>query len=151
MFVTVLFGENRMELFNLNCKLINFVHCLKERCGLDDKDCVALMDSSGAVMNLEEKQHSVDLASNLLTERQNYILLRVCRDDHEGQKYVSLLNNMSLSHPELTDVLRKLSNPDKERDRKAGRLRKGWAQNDSPVNKTQGKGSSGNKKSHQIK
>uniref|UniRef100_A0A667WI61 Uncharacterized protein n=1 Tax=Myripristis murdjan TaxID=586833 RepID=A0A667WI61_9TELE len=65
-------------------------------------DCVALMDSSGAVMNLEEKQHSVDLASNLLTERQNYILLRVCRDDHEGQKYVSLLNNMSLSHPELT-------------------------------------------------
>ncbi|XP_071378161.1 uncharacterized protein C22orf15 [Centroberyx affinis] len=148
MFVTVLFGDSRMELFNLNCKLINFIHSLKERCGLDVKDCVDLMDSSGTVMNLEEKQHSVDLASSLLGERQHYVLLRVCRgDNNEGQKYVSLLNNLSQSHPELTDMLRKISNPDRERERKAGSQRRGWTQRDSSASQTRSK----NKKSHQIK
>ena len=29
--------DSRQELFNLNCKLINFIHDLKERCGLDRK------------------------------------------------------------------------------------------------------------------
>ncbi|TNN77589.1 hypothetical protein EYF80_012179 [Liparis tanakae] len=37
MFVTILLGDSRMEMFNLNCKLINFIHHLKERCGLDFK------------------------------------------------------------------------------------------------------------------
>ncbi|KAM7391473.1 hypothetical protein PAMP_022161 [Pampus punctatissimus] len=82
MFVTVLFGDNRMEMFNLNCKLINFIHNLKERCDLDFKACVDLMDSSGRVMNLEAKRHSVDPASSLLVERQYHVLLRVCRESY---------------------------------------------------------------------
>ncbi|XP_070821109.1 uncharacterized protein C22orf15 [Chaetodon trifascialis] len=119
MFVTILFGDSKMEMFNLNCKLINFLHHLKEQCGLDFKECVDLMDSSGRVMNLEGKQQSTALTSSVLEERQYYVLLRVCRDDDTGgRKYVSLLNNFSQSHPELTELLRKLSNPDKERGRK---------------------------------
>ncbi|XP_047448093.1 uncharacterized protein C22orf15 isoform X2 [Mugil cephalus] len=127
MFVTILFGDfsadGRMEMFNLNCKLINFIHHLKEKCGLDLKECVDLMDSSGKVMNLEAKQHSVALANSVLAERQYYVLLRVCQDDAGGRKYVSLLNNESQSHPELTELLRKLSNKDKEPDRKIRRVR----------------------------
>ncbi|KAF3850631.1 hypothetical protein F7725_012403 [Dissostichus mawsoni] len=90
-----------MEILNLNCKLINFIHHLKERCGLDFKECVELMDGGGKVMDLEAKQQSVALASSVLTERQHYFLLRVCReDDAAGQKYVSLLN--PCRHPEIT-------------------------------------------------
>uniref|UniRef100_A0AAQ5X8C9 CST complex subunit CTC1 n=2 Tax=Amphiprion TaxID=80969 RepID=A0AAQ5X8C9_AMPOC len=65
-------------------------------------ECVDLMDSSGKVMNLEASQHSVALASSVLVQRQFYVLLRVCRDDAGGRTYVSLLNNYSQSHPELT-------------------------------------------------
>ncbi|XP_030594366.1 uncharacterized protein C22orf15 [Archocentrus centrarchus] len=123
MFVTVLFGDGRMEMFNLNCKLINFIHHLKERCGVDSKECVDLMDSSGKVMNLAAKQQSLALASSVLVDRQYYVLLRVCRDDEAGgQKYVSLQNNHCQSHPELTELLRKLT--DKAPD---GKIRRGRA------------------------
>ncbi|XP_044054114.1 uncharacterized protein C22orf15 [Siniperca chuatsi] len=149
MFVTILFGDSRMEMFNLNCKLINFIHHLKERCGLGFKEWVDLMDSSGRVMNLEGKQRSVALASSVLVERQHYVLLRVCRDDDTGdRKYVSLLNNFSQSHPELTELLRKLSNPDKERDKKT---RGGRTQKNSPAKQTRSKNICANNKSHQIK
>ncbi|XP_020491988.1 uncharacterized protein C22orf15 [Labrus bergylta] len=119
MFVTILFADSKMEMFNLNCKLINFIHHLKERCSLDFREIVDLLDSSGKVMNLEEKQHSLSRASSVLVEREFYVLLRFCRDPGSGgQKYKSLLNDFSQSHPELTELLRKLSNPDKEPDRK---------------------------------
>ncbi|KAL3976274.1 uncharacterized protein C22orf15 [Oreochromis aureus] len=135
MFVTVLFGEGRMEMFNLNCKLINFLHHLKERAGVDSKDCVDLMDSSGKVMNLAAKQHSLALASSVLVARQYYVLLRVCRD-HEagGQKYVSLQNNNSQSHPELTELLRRLT--DKEPDRKTRKRRTPQSKNISANSKS---------------
>ncbi|XP_029961401.1 uncharacterized protein C22orf15 [Salarias fasciatus] len=113
-----------MEMFNLNCKMINFIHHLKERCGLDFKECVDVMDSSGQLMNLEARQHSCSPASSVLAERQYYVLLRVCRDAAaDSPKYISLLNNYSQSHPELTELLRKLSNPDKEPGRKTRRGR----------------------------
>ncbi|XP_023123903.1 uncharacterized protein C22orf15 isoform X2 [Amphiprion ocellaris] len=114
---------SKMEMFNLNCKLINFIHHLKQRCSLDFKECVDLMDSSGKVMNLEASQHSVALASSVLVQRQFYVLLRVCRDDAGGRTYVSLLNNYSQSHPELTELLRKLSDQLKDPDRKIRRGR----------------------------
>nr|XP_020454808.1 uncharacterized protein C22orf15 homolog [Monopterus albus] len=142
MFVTILFGDSRMEMLNLNCKLINFIHHLKERCGMDTKECVDLVDSSGTVMNLEAMQYSEALASSVLVERQYYVLLQVCHDDTGGRKYVSLLNNYSQSHPELAELLRKLSNPEKERDRKISRE---WAQRSSPGSQTR------RKKDHQIK
>ncbi|CAB1446813.1 unnamed protein product [Pleuronectes platessa] len=163
MFVTILFGDSRMEIFNLNCKLIHFIRHVKERCGLDFKECVDLMDSSGSLMNLEDKQHSVARASSMLVQRQYYVLLHVCRksdvcpsvrpsisttigdEDTGGRKYVSLLNNHSQSHPELTELLRKLTNPNTERDRQIrGRRR-------FPVNQTRSKNISANNKSHRVK
>ncbi|XP_057687771.1 uncharacterized protein C22orf15 [Corythoichthys intestinalis] len=125
MFVTVLFGESRMEMFNINCKLIHFVQNLKERCGVDLKDCVDLMNRNGTVVNLETNQLGVDMASSLLAERQHYVLLQVCRNDNnEGLKYISLLQNVSQSHPEFTEPLRKVCNPGEERDKKVNSVRR---------------------------
>ncbi|XP_074493150.1 uncharacterized protein C22orf15 [Sebastes fasciatus] len=135
-------------MFNLNCKLIHFIHHVKERCGLDFTECVDLMDSSGRVMNLEGRQHSVALASSVLPERQYYVLLRVCRDDDTGgQRYMSLLNNFSQIQLELTELLRKLSDPDKERDREIP----GRTQRSSPASQTSGKNISANNKKHKLK
>ncbi|XP_061763029.1 uncharacterized protein C22orf15 [Nerophis ophidion] len=129
MFVTVLFGESRMELFNINCQLIHFVHNLKERCGVDMKDCVDLMNRSGAVVNLESKPLSMELASSLLAERQHYVLVQVCRNDDDGSlKYVSLLQSVSPCHQEVKELLRRLCNPGLDGDKKVHGLRRGRAQ-----------------------
>ncbi|XP_072770371.1 uncharacterized protein C22orf15-like isoform X2 [Nerophis lumbriciformis] len=129
MFVTVLFGESKMELFNINCQLIHFVHNLKERCGVDMKDCVDLMNCSGAVVNLESKLLSLDLASSLLAERQNYVLVQVSRNDDDGSlKYVSLLKSVSPCHQEVKELLRRLCNPGLDGDKKVNALRRGRTQ-----------------------
>ncbi|KAM3610278.1 uncharacterized protein V6R79_001721 [Siganus canaliculatus] len=122
-----------MEMLNLNCKLIHFIHHLKERCGLDFKDCLELMDIRGRVMNLEGMQQSLALTSSVLTERQRYVVLQVCRDDDTGnRKYVSLLNNSGKTHPEFTELLRKLSKLEKVRGgrtQRSGPAKHGRAKN----------------------
>ncbi|XP_070303079.1 uncharacterized protein C22orf15-like [Salvelinus sp. IW2-2015] len=146
MFVTVQFGEAQTELFNLNCRMINFIHSLKERCDLDPQDCVDLMDRTGELVNLSDKEESMEQASSLMKKRHSYVLIRICKGDRtEGQKYVPLLNDLDKSHPELVEVLKKLSNPCKERDRKGGPSRKG------SVNQTWSKTTAGNKKRHSGK
>ncbi|XP_028852772.1 uncharacterized protein C22orf15 isoform X2 [Denticeps clupeoides] len=125
MFVAVLFG-GRMELFNVNCRTVAFVHNLKERCGVDLQDSVDLMDKTGKLMNLNEKGQSSEPIGSILMERQTYILIRVsCGDGHGDLKYEPLLKDMNKSYPELAEVLRKLSNPSKEQDRRSGPPKKG--------------------------
>uniref|UniRef100_A0A8C5C7X8 Uncharacterized protein n=1 Tax=Gadus morhua TaxID=8049 RepID=A0A8C5C7X8_GADMO len=71
-------------------------------CSISTANCVDLMDRCGQVTSLSEKEHSAARAASLLTERHSYVLLRVCRcEESQGQKYESLLNNLSKSHPEL--------------------------------------------------
>lgn len=91
-------------MFNLNCQLINFICHLKQRGGVDmtgrrtlevsaavwllccldinspPPDSVDLMDTSGRLMNLQEKQDSMEPAGGVLVERRHYILLRVRRE-----------------------------------------------------------------------
>ncbi|CAB1321782.1 unnamed protein product [Coregonus sp. 'balchen'] len=81
-------------------------------------DCVDLMDRTGELVNLSDKEQSMEQASSLMKERHSYVLIRICK------------------------VLKKLSNPCKERDRKGGPSRKG------SVNQTRRKPTAGNKKSH---
>ncbi|XP_054906779.1 uncharacterized protein C22orf15 isoform X2 [Poeciliopsis prolifica] len=130
----LILADGRMEMLNLNCKLVNFIHHLKEKCGLDFKERVELMDSGGRVMNLEPLQHSGAPASSVLAARRLYVLLRVCEGNEEsgGCRYVSLLNNTK-SHPEFTEPLKKLSNPNKETERKVRRLRTQRSRNISPA------------------
>uniref|UniRef100_A0A8C9XRH6 Uncharacterized protein n=1 Tax=Sander lucioperca TaxID=283035 RepID=A0A8C9XRH6_SANLU len=78
------------------------------------------MESSGRVMNLEGKQQSEALASSVLIERQYYVLLRVCREYAKFRKYFIIWKRVKnkLQQGCNFGLLRKLSNPDKERDRK---------------------------------
>ncbi|KAK7933329.1 hypothetical protein WMY93_004225 [Mugilogobius chulae] len=119
MFVTVLFGDDRMELFNPDCKLIHFISDLKLRCGLDSTDAVDLMDSGGTVVKLEGREHSLERATTLLKHRHKYLLVRVCRGADGQCKYVSLLTKTQ--RPEFTELLRKLSTNPKHRLGRRGR------------------------------
>ncbi|XP_056586039.1 uncharacterized protein CXorf65 homolog [Triplophysa dalaica] len=124
MFVTVMLDEGREQLLNLNCWIINFVHCLKEKCGLDLEESVDLMDRDGKLMNLTERAQSTDLVSSVLKERETYIPVCVTRVGSEGPKYSAIFEYRTC-HPELAEVLRKLSNPSKERDKRGGASKKG--------------------------
>ncbi|XP_057213239.1 uncharacterized protein CXorf65 homolog isoform X2 [Triplophysa rosa] len=122
MFVIVMLDEGREQLLNLNCWIINFVYCLKAKCGLDLEESVDLMDRDGKLMNLTERAQSTDLVSSVLKERETYIPVRVSRA--EGPKY-SAIFEYGTCHPELAEVLRKLLNPSKERDKRGGASKKG--------------------------
>ncbi|KAI7797715.1 hypothetical protein IRJ41_019599 [Triplophysa rosa] len=80
MFVIVMLDEGREQLLNLNCWIINFVYCLKAKCGLDLEESVDLMDRDGKLMNLTERAQSTDLVSSVLKERETYIPVRVSRE-----------------------------------------------------------------------
>ncbi|XP_041956183.1 uncharacterized protein LOC121714975 isoform X1 [Alosa sapidissima] len=127
MFITVLHGEGRADLFNLDCRIMNFIHSLKERCQVDPQDHVDLINKCGELMGLPESEQSVESACTLLRERQTYILM-LANGSSEGaevQRYVPLLADVDRMHPELADVVRKLSNPSKENDKKPGAPRRG--------------------------
>ncbi|XP_056320488.1 uncharacterized protein C22orf15 isoform X1 [Danio aesculapii] len=127
MFITVIFGEGREEILNLNCKIINFIHCIKKKCNLDPQDTVELMDRMGELVNLAERAKSTDLVSSLLKERESYVPLRVSRGEGcEAPKY-SAVFDFGTSYPELAEILRKLSNPSKERDKRGGASKRGGA------------------------
>ncbi|XP_075879194.1 uncharacterized protein c8h22orf15 isoform X2 [Nelusetta ayraudi] len=110
-------------MFNLNCQLINFIRHLKQRGGVDITDSVDLMDTSGRLMKLQEKQDSVEPAGSVLVERRHYVLLRVHRGDGAAAavQYVPLVDSACSSHPEFTELLKKLTNPARERHARAGR------------------------------
>uniref|UniRef100_A0A8C7PRB8 Uncharacterized protein n=1 Tax=Oncorhynchus mykiss TaxID=8022 RepID=A0A8C7PRB8_ONCMY len=54
-------------------------------------DCVDLMDRTGELVNLSDKEESMEQASSLMKKRHSYVLIR---DGTEGQKYVPLLNDL---------------------------------------------------------
>lgn len=124
MFITVKFGEDEIAIFNPQCRIVNLVQSLKEKCKCEPDACIDLMDEAGKLMNFSEQEHSPEFASGCLRERSTYILVRVTKmEGSEANKYESLLQNLGRRHPDLADRLQKLSNPqakekDKERHRK---------------------------------
>ncbi|KAM6432446.1 uncharacterized protein CXorf65 homolog isoform 2-T3 [Liasis olivaceus] len=75
MFITVLHGENKADLFNIHCKIQILLDGIKHRCGCEDKDEIELADESGQVKNLLQNKHHC--ATELLGERETYVLLSV--------------------------------------------------------------------------
>ncbi|KAG9354653.1 hypothetical protein JZ751_001366 [Albula glossodonta] len=99
-------------------------------------ECVDLVDKTGDLVNLSEREQSVERANCLLRDRHSYILIRVIRGDGmEGHKYEPLLKDLGKNYPELAEILKKLSNPHRERDKRSY-SRRGWPQRDAPVNHT---------------
>ncbi|XP_062861082.1 uncharacterized protein LOC134323488 [Trichomycterus rosablanca] len=116
MFVTVILGEGRAELFNLNCRIVNFIHCLREKCHLDPQEHVELMDQNGELVNLMKRECSVDPVSTLLKDRHSYIVVCVSRAEGSEELQYSAVHdgNLGKTHPELEAILKQLSNPIKK-------------------------------------
>ncbi|TRZ02217.1 hypothetical protein DNTS_030442 [Danionella cerebrum] len=124
MFITVIVGEGREEILNLNCKIINFIHCVKEKC-----ESVELIGRRGELVNLAGREQCTDLVSSLLKERESYIPLRVSRAEGSDGPSYSTVYDCGTSHPHLSEILKKLSNPLKGRDKAGGHKRGGVSQN----------------------
>ncbi|XP_002732971.2 uncharacterized protein LOC100371097 [Saccoglossus kowalevskii] len=96
MFITVKFGDGKSEIFNPNCRNAILLHNIKERCDCDIEDMVELSDETGNVMHL--LTNPADYGKQYLTERTAFILLRVEREDSEGEEerltYHPLLRGM---------------------------------------------------------
>ncbi|XP_035291921.1 uncharacterized protein C22orf15 isoform X2 [Anguilla anguilla] len=99
-------------------------------------ECVDLVDKTGELVNLSDREQSAERANYLLRERHTYVLIRVTRGDGtEGHKYEPLLKDLGKNYPELADLLKKLSNPQKERDKRS-LSRRGWPQRDTSTNQS---------------
>ncbi|XP_013406584.1 uncharacterized protein CXorf65 homolog [Lingula anatina] len=110
MFITVLYGDNRQQIFNPNCLVKILLHHIKERCHLDKNDVVELSDDQGAVKNLHT--NLTEYGTEFLSDREQLILLRV-EKDAEGEEdrplYIPLLDGLE----EDEEFIRKL-NPNPE-------------------------------------
>uniref|UniRef100_A0A8C4T5F0 Uncharacterized protein n=2 Tax=Erpetoichthys calabaricus TaxID=27687 RepID=A0A8C4T5F0_ERPCA len=125
MFVTVRFGEDQREIFNPNCRTVNFLHSLKERCGCEAEACVDLIDELGTLVNLSERENSSEYTNSFLKERHDYILIQVIRgESNENNRYESLLLNLGKHYPDVSDFLQKLSNPQKGADKRTSLSRR---------------------------
>ncbi|XP_048838742.1 uncharacterized protein C22orf15 [Brienomyrus brachyistius] len=135
MFVTVQFGENQQEIFNPDCRIIHFIHCLKERCNVDPEERVDLLDTAGELVSLSGRERSAEPASTLLKDRHSYVLVRVIpMEGTEGNRSESLLCDVGKSHPALAELLKRLANPHKERDKRGLGSRKSRQLRDTPTN-----------------
>ncbi|KAL4660340.1 hypothetical protein GN956_G452 [Arapaima gigas] len=131
MFVIVHFGERQSEILNPNCRIVSFVHYLKEQCKVDPHECVDLLDTTGELANLSEREPSLELACSVLRDRHSYVLIRVTRAEGvTGCKYEPLLRDLDKTHPALAERLKRWSKPHKDRERKGGVSRKGGLQKD---------------------
>ncbi|KAK6165813.1 hypothetical protein SNE40_022654 [Patella caerulea] len=83
MYVTVRFGDCRSELFNPNCRIISLLKNIRDRCSCFEAEEVDLSDENGNVKYLRETPYK--FASEILTERENLVLLRV----DKNESYVS--------------------------------------------------------------
>nr|XP_020647891.1 uncharacterized protein CXorf65 homolog isoform X2 [Pogona vitticeps] len=92
MFITVLHGENKAEIFNIYCKVQLLLDGIKQRCGCEDEDEIELADESGQVKNLPQNKHRC--ATELLMERETYVLLGVTGSERPSEKiYTPLLKD----------------------------------------------------------
>ncbi|KAM8960717.1 uncharacterized protein C22orf15 homolog [Pelodytes ibericus] len=112
MFVTVKFGADHQIILNPNCKVVNLIESLREKCQCGPEVSIDLLDESGNLVNLSDLEGSQDTATNYLRERQCYVLVKIIRGDGaEPARYESMLENLWKRYPELAERLQKLSHP----------------------------------------
>ncbi|XP_053326753.1 uncharacterized protein C22orf15 homolog [Spea bombifrons] len=111
MFVTVKFGADHQIILNPNCKVVNLIESLRERCQCGSDVSIDLLDESGNLVNLSDLEGSQDIGTNYLKERHCYVLVKIIRDGSEPARYESMLENLWKRYPELAERLQKLSHP----------------------------------------
>ncbi|XP_006875016.1 PREDICTED: uncharacterized protein C22orf15 homolog [Chrysochloris asiatica] len=113
MFITVMFGAGCRELVNPCCSLVTLTAHLRQRGGVPPDVTLALLakDRHLVSLGLEEGASLAPMVgSNLLQERETYILVRILRgEDGAPTRYESLVENLDDLCPELAEELRRLS------------------------------------------
>ncbi|XP_062995217.1 uncharacterized protein CXorf65 homolog [Elgaria multicarinata webbii] len=106
MFVTVLHGENKADIFNIHCKVQLLLDGIKHHCGCEDEDEIELADESGQIKNLLQNKHRS--AMELLGERESYVLLAVASSERPSEmEFTPLLKDENIINPKF---LAKLGN-----------------------------------------
>ncbi|KAL4223371.1 hypothetical protein ACF0H5_016841 [Mactra antiquata] len=109
-FIIVKYGDNEEALFNPWCSSFTLMEWIRKKCNCEDDMVIDLVDLEGQVTNLAGR--AKEYATDIVTARGTYILIRVERLQDNGQfHYTSLLNNLEETNPELMVKLNSLSRP----------------------------------------
>ncbi|KAL5013359.1 hypothetical protein ScPMuIL_007629 [Solemya velum] len=93
-YITVRYGEREQEIFNPNCRTKALLSSIKRRCQCATDVEIELSDESGNVKNMRLALNRY--ASEILTERETLVLLRVQKNKSENDGttlYIPLLND----------------------------------------------------------
>ncbi|KAK7088549.1 hypothetical protein V1264_022458 [Littorina saxatilis] len=109
-FIIVKYGDNKEAIFNPWCSTHTLLEWIRRKCDCDEDIILDLVDLEGQVKNLPSS--SEEYASDYVTGRETYILIRVEKQGENGpNRYVSLLNNLDEYSPDLMVKLNNLSRP----------------------------------------
>jgi len=114
LFITVKYGDNKEELFNPHCKSLLLLDCIREKCYCQDGIILDLVDEQGNVSNISEKDNLGEYANQFLEGRRTYVLIRITKSaniEMTPNKYESLLHNIEMVYPELSERLDRMSRP----------------------------------------
>ncbi|KAH9525557.1 hypothetical protein Btru_001688 [Bulinus truncatus] len=117
-FVVIKYGDDKEALLNSRCPTLTFVQWIRRVCDCGNDIVLDLVDLDGQVKNLPVS--SAEYASDYVTGRETYVVIRVEKEGENGpNRYISLLNHLDKIHPELLVKLNDLSRPDRssKRDR----------------------------------
>lgn len=92
MFITVKFADDKIELFNPDCRNCLLLSNIKERCDCDDDDFIDLSDESGLLKNLQ--RYPLDYGTKYLNEREILVLVKGEKTDGDNMTFVPLLEGM---------------------------------------------------------
>ncbi|XP_059177989.1 uncharacterized protein LOC131957283 [Physella acuta] len=110
-FIVIKYGDDQEALLNPRCPTHVLVDWIRRICECDGDSILDLVDLEGQVKNLPAT--SDDYATNYVTGRETYVVIRVEREGENGpNRYISLLNHLEKVNPELLVKLDNLSRPD---------------------------------------
>ncbi|XP_069134961.1 uncharacterized protein CXorf65-like [Argopecten irradians] len=108
-FIVVRYGDDESALFNPYCTSHTLTEWIRKKCHCEDDITIDLVDLEGQVKNLPTRPK--DYASEMVTGRETYVLIRVERCNDGKFSYTSLLNNLAEVNPELSVKLSSMSRP----------------------------------------
>ncbi|KAI8782465.1 hypothetical protein BgiMline_027390 [Biomphalaria glabrata] len=111
-FVVIKYGDDKEALLNPRCPTQTFVQCIRRICDCDNDMVLDLVDLDGQIKNLP--MSSEDYASDYVTGRETYVVIRVEKEGENGpNRYISLLNHLDKINPDLLVKLNDLSRPER--------------------------------------
>jgi len=109
-FVVIKYGDDQEALINPFCSTYIFIDWIRQIVKCDKDILLDLVDLEGQLRNLPVTTE--EYATEYVTGRETYVVISVERQGDDGpRKYVSLLNNLDKSNPELSIKLNDLSRP----------------------------------------